>query len=78
MLGGLAHREPDLDPAATVALQRRRLRSTEPEDKDFILHWFADLQFLIVSLRRLRRSAAIAAHVPLVAAEIRRAATWIR
>jgi len=46
-----------------VALQHRRLRSKEPEDEVFILRWWTDLQFLIVSLRRLRRSALTAAHV---------------
>ena len=46
-----------------VALQHRRLRSTEPEDDVFIFRWWADLQFLIVALSRLRRSAQIAQSV---------------
>ena len=47
----------------TVALQCRRLRSKEPEDSKFIFRWWADLQFLIVSLTRLRRSIEIAKKV---------------
>lgn len=49
----------------TVALQRRRTRSTEPEDEVFIMRWWADLQFFIVALRRLRRAAELASRVPL-------------
>jgi hypothetical protein len=45
----------------TVELQRRRVRSTEPEDERFIFRRWADLQFLVVALRRLRRVAPIAA-----------------
>lgn len=45
----------------TIALQVRRLESEEPEDKTFVLRWWADLQFLIVALRRLRRAAELAA-----------------
>lgn len=45
----------------TVALQVRRLESDEPEDKTFVLRWWADLQFLIVALCRLRRAAELAA-----------------
>ena len=48
----------------TVALQHRRLGSAEPEDKVFVFRWWADLQFLVVALRRMRRSAQIAARVP--------------
>jgi hypothetical protein len=44
----------------TVALQRRRIRSEEPEDGVFVMRWWADLQFLIVALRRLRRAAELA------------------
>ncbi|MBI2051395.1 hypothetical protein HYT33_01400 [Candidatus Roizmanbacteria bacterium] len=46
-----------------IDLQRRRLRSGEPEDPDFIFRWWVDLQFLIVALRRLRRSAELATRV---------------
>jgi hypothetical protein len=47
----------------TVALQCRRLRSIEPEDKVFILRPCADFQFLVVALRRLKRAAEIATRV---------------
>ena len=47
----------------TIALQRRRLRSEEPEDTTFVFRWWADLQFFIVALRRLRRSVELASHV---------------
>jgi hypothetical protein len=50
-----------------VALQHRRLRSTEPEDDTFVFRWWVDLQFLIVALRRLRRSAEIAECIPMLA-----------
>jgi hypothetical protein len=45
----------------TIALQRRRLRSVEPEDDIFIFRRWADFEFLIVALRRLRRAAGLAA-----------------
>ena len=57
----------------TVALQRRRLRSAEPEDDSFVFRWWADLQFLIVALRRLRRSAEIATRIPEFSVEVRAA-----
>jgi hypothetical protein len=57
----------------TVALQRRRLRTAEPEDTTFVFRWWADLQFLIVSLRRLRRSASLGAHVPSVSERVNQA-----
>lgn len=47
----------------TVALQRRRIRSDEPEDNVFVMRWWADLQFFIVALRRLRRAAELACKV---------------
>lgn len=46
-----------------IDLQKRRLRSSEPEDADFSIRWWVDLQFLIVALRRLRRSAELATRV---------------
>jgi hypothetical protein len=52
------------EAVCTVALQRRRLRSKEPEDEAFVFRWWADLQFLIVALRRLRRAAELASRVP--------------
>ena len=54
------------DARFTVALQRRRIRSREPEDDVFVMRWWADLQFLIVALRRLRRAAELASRVELV------------
>lgn len=51
----------------TVALQRRRLATTEPEDDVFLFRRWADFQFFIVALRRLRRAAGIASGVPAVA-----------
>jgi hypothetical protein len=41
----------------TVALQRRRLKTTEPEDSDFAMRPWADWEFFIISLWRLRRRA---------------------
>lgn len=43
----------------TVDLQCRRVRGGEPEDEIFLLRWWADLQFLIVALRRMRRAATL-------------------
>ena len=57
----------------TIALQHRRLRSTEPEDKVFVFRRHADLQFLIVALRRLRRAAELGARVPHVSSRLRAA-----
>lgn len=54
----------------TVALQVRRLSSSEPEDQVFVFRWWADLQFLVVALRRLQRSVGIALLVPAAAAEV--------
>ena len=52
-----------------VALQRRRLHSKEPEDDAFFRIW-TDLRFFIVSLRRVRRAAHLAAAVGVVADDI--------
>lgn len=58
-----AERAPSLADEAVhmVALQRRRLQSDEPEDETFIFRRWADFQFLIISLRRLRLAALLAA-----------------
>jgi len=61
------------DAVRTVALQRRRLRGHEPEDDTFVFRWWADLQFMIVALRRLRRAAQIASKVPWAAADLDKA-----
>jgi hypothetical protein len=47
-----------------VALQCRRISSDEPEDSSFLLRRWADFDFLVVALTRLRRAAALAAKVP--------------
>jgi hypothetical protein len=47
-----------------VDLQCRRLSSTEPEDTEFIFRKWADFDFLIVSLTRLRRAAKLTANIP--------------
>ena len=57
----------------TVALQHRRLRTAEPEDRVFVFRWNADLQFLIVALRRLRRGVELASIVPDVSAGLKTA-----
>jgi hypothetical protein len=57
----------------TIALQRRRLRSDEPEDTEFVLRRWADFQFLIAALYKLRRSALLAASVPVIETDIRSA-----
>jgi hypothetical protein len=44
----------------TVALQRRRLTTAEPEDQEFVMRKWADWQFFIMALWRLRRNAMIA------------------
>lgn len=59
----------------TIALQHRRLQTTEPEDGEFIFRWHADLQFFIVALRRLRRAVELGAEVPPVSATLRAAIT---
>ncbi|AIC17178.1 hypothetical protein [Nitrososphaera viennensis] len=47
----------------TVTLQYRRMRTNEPEDSKFMLRWWADLQFFILSLHRLRTAVKIALNV---------------
>lgn len=47
-----------------VQLQSRRLRAAEPEDADFVLRKWADFDFMVVALVRLRRAARLAAQVP--------------
>jgi hypothetical protein len=51
-------RMADIELQAAL-LQRRRLRTSEPEDDDFVLRWWADLQFFILTLWRLRRAASL-------------------
>jgi hypothetical protein len=54
----------------TLELQKRRLRSKEPEDDKFASRWWVDLQFFIVTLSRLRRVAELAKSVSPVSQEI--------
>lgn len=49
-----------LDAHQPAALQRRRIRSAEPEDGAFPRRRYADWRFFIIALLRLRRSAQIA------------------
>jgi hypothetical protein len=44
-----------------VALQRRRLRSEEQGDQEFVFRRWADFQFLVISLHRLRLAGLLAA-----------------
>ncbi len=48
----------------SVELQCRRLQSVEPEDATFVLRKWADFDFLVVALTRLRRAAQLAASIP--------------
>lgn len=57
----------------TVAMQRRRIDRRELEDEDFAMRSWADVQFLIVSLRRARRCAEIALAVSPTRHEVQRA-----
>jgi hypothetical protein len=57
----------------TVQIQRRRLSTDEPEDGEFIFRRWADFQFFIIALTRLRRAAALAAKVPALASDIQKA-----
>lgn len=54
----------------TIHLQCRRLTSVEPEDSDFLFRKWADFEFLVVALSRLRRAAALAARVPEIASRL--------
>lgn len=47
-----------------AALQRRRLSTSEPEDEHFGLRWWVDLQFLILSLWRLRKATRLLRGTP--------------
>jgi hypothetical protein len=51
----------------TISLQRRRLLTGEPEDREFMFRKLADYQFLIFALIRLRRTAELAGRVLFVA-----------
>jgi hypothetical protein len=54
------------DASWTVALQCRRLKADDAGEARRGLRLWADLQMLLVALRRLRRSAELAALAPMV------------
>jgi hypothetical protein len=56
-----------------VALQRRRLATSEPEDEEFLFRWWTDLQFFILALARLRRYAQVALAAPSAADHVQAA-----
>jgi len=47
-----------------IALQCRRLATSEPEDGAFIFRKWSDFDFLVVALTRLRRAATLASGIP--------------
>ncbi len=57
----------------TMSLQSRRLKTTEPEDEEFISRRWSDFHFLIVALTRLRRAATLATKVPGITSNIKNA-----
>jgi hypothetical protein len=58
------------EASRTIALQYRRLKTSEADDAEHACRCWADLQLLIIALRSLRRSAELAALVPMVQDEI--------
>ena len=48
----------------SISLQRRRVEIIEPEDDEFIMRRWVDIQFLISGLVRLRKCVLIASQVP--------------
>jgi hypothetical protein len=57
----------------SIELQCRRLEAVEPEDAEFVLRKWADFDFLIVALTRLRRATALAAKIPQLRASLEEA-----
>lgn len=57
----------------TISHQCRRLCSNEPEDSKFIFRRWADFEFLIIALTRLRRAANIARSIPRISSQIAKA-----
>lgn len=57
----------------SVAVQRRRLTTTEPEDEEFVFRAWMDFQFFLVALMRLRRTVSLAAKIPSLKADIENA-----
>jgi len=54
----------------SIELQCRRLGDVEPEDTEFVLRRWADFDFLIVALTRLRRATSLAAKIPQLQASL--------
>jgi hypothetical protein len=54
----------------SIELQCRRLNSSEPEDDVFLFRRWADFDYLVVGLTRLRRAATLAAKVPKIRAQM--------
>src|SRR5919197_2257924 len=54
----------------SIELQCRRLEAVEPDDAEFVLSRWADFDFLIVALTRLRRAARLAAKIPQLQASL--------
>jgi hypothetical protein len=54
----------------SIELQCRRLEAVEPEDGEFVLRKWADFDFLIVALTRLRRATRLAARIPQLQASL--------
>ena len=57
----------------TLHLQRRRLRTDEPEDQEFIFRFWADLEFFLLTLWHLRSSALLAQRVTVTRDQLRAA-----
>lgn len=57
----------------TVALQCRRAQGVEPEDRVFLTRVEADLRFMLIALRQLRRAAELAAQVAGISPELQKA-----
>lgn len=57
----------------TIHLQNRRIDSDEPEDQDFVLRRFADIDFFVTAMWRLRRAAELASKVEAISANIKAA-----
>ena len=62
-----------LEASETVVLQANRVRRDEPEDDRFVFRAWADWQFLIIALWRLRRTAMIATRVAKVGGDVQTA-----
>jgi hypothetical protein len=54
----------------SIEVQCRRLEAVEPEDAEFVLRRWADFDFLIVALTRLRRAAWLAVKIPQLQASL--------